>query len=187
MAENVLSSQQLASGAVNNEVLATDGSVNAWTDPNTLISPDYTVVSGNDVATDVTGAELETLTDTSNADALHTHKHFDTYVTYKITGISLSNGQNDDVNIGTAPVVRVTGPTAAYSITGITGGVDGRRLYILGTVAFNMTLTNEDVASTAANRIITGTGGGVTIVGVGVIHLIYDGVDSRWRVTGHRG
>ena len=34
---------------------------------------DYSDVSANDAATDVTGAELETLTDGSNADALHTH------------------------------------------------------------------------------------------------------------------
>lgn len=34
---------------------------------------DYSFVSGNDAATDVTGAELETLSDGSNADALHVH------------------------------------------------------------------------------------------------------------------
>ena len=34
---------------------------------------DYDDVSGNDAGTDVTGTELETLTDGSNADALHSH------------------------------------------------------------------------------------------------------------------
>lgn len=37
------------------------------------VSADYSVISGNDANTDVTGTELETLTDGSNADLLHTH------------------------------------------------------------------------------------------------------------------
>ena len=37
------------------------------------VTHDYSYITGNDGATDVTAAELETLTDTSNADALHVH------------------------------------------------------------------------------------------------------------------
>ena len=42
---------------------------------NLNVTATYSTISGNDGATDVTGAELETLTDTSNADALHAHDH----------------------------------------------------------------------------------------------------------------
>jgi hypothetical protein len=37
------------------------------------VTADYSVITANDGATDVTAAELETLTDGSNADALHAH------------------------------------------------------------------------------------------------------------------
>lgn len=37
------------------------------------VTADYSIISANDGATNITGAELETLSDGSNADALHTH------------------------------------------------------------------------------------------------------------------
>lgn len=40
---------------------------------NLNVTADYSVISGNDGNTDVSGAELETLTDGSNADGLHVH------------------------------------------------------------------------------------------------------------------
>lgn len=61
---------------------------------------DYSYVSGNDGATDVTAAEFETLTDTSDADALHTHGHaIHDNVASEISGISGVTAAATDVLI----------------------------------------------------------------------------------------
>ena len=64
------------------------------TDDDIGFNGDYGDISGNDVDTDVTGAELETLTDGSVADALHSH-----------TGASLST-----IDISTDTNLTVTAP-----------------------------------------------------------------------------
>ncbi len=72
-------------------------------------------------------------------------------------------------------------------LSGITGGVDGRELYITSTgVNGGLTITNEGAASTAANRIKTSQGVTWILNGGGgnnfeTFHLIYDGGASRWR------
>lgn len=48
--------------------------------------PDYSDISGNDAATDVTGAELETLSDGSDAAGLHYHDWFPISSTWTRTG-----------------------------------------------------------------------------------------------------
>lgn len=76
---------------------------------------DYALISGNDGATDVAAAELETLTDGSNADALHVHA---------AAGITLASGDlTDSANILLADgSVALTAPWAANdAITGLTG------------------------------------------------------------------
>lgn len=90
------------------------------------------------------------------------------------------NGNNNDVNIGGAGFVRITsGPTAAFSVTGFTGGLDGRILYVYNATAENMTLADESSSSTAANRSKT-NGGTAATVGPGAATLIYDSGASRW-------
>lgn len=72
----------------------------------------------------------------------------------------------------------------ALTLTGIVAGVAGQRLVILALNA-TVTLNNADGASTAANQIVTGTGGNVTLAaGVGTATLTYSAVDSRWHVLG---
>ena len=65
-----------------------------------------------------------------------------------------ANGANNNIDIGENKIVRVTGPTAAFSISGISAGVNGKEVYIYNAVAFDMTITNEGASSTAANRIL---------------------------------
>lgn len=69
-----------------------------------------------------------------------------------------------------------------YNLTGIAGGVDGRRITIVNIAAANaIFLQNEDILSTAANRIIL-VGQPITIVPKGSVILIYDATTARWRV-----
>lgn len=96
--------------------------------------------------------------------------------------VACSNGVNDNLNVGDFSFIKITGPTAVFNISGITGGVDGRIVTIYNSVAFNMTITNEGVSSLAANRITTLTGADISTTGVGSVTLQYDSVASRWIV-----
>lgn len=65
----------------------------------------------------------------------------------------------------------------------ITGFVSASKYVVLVNVGgFDVVLSNESISSTAANRIITGTGGALTIVPNGRAVLWYDATSQRWRV-----
>jgi hypothetical protein len=75
---------------------------------------------------------------------------------------------------------------AARNITGIAGGWPGRRLTLINVGGFAITLTNQDVASVAGNRII-GTGAANIVLTADTaitnkVNLIYDDTAARWRV-----
>lgn len=75
---------------------------------------------------------------------------------------------------------------ASRNITGITGGVNGKFLYVINNGSFNIVFTHQDASSTAANRIISSTAGNLTIAPNGSITLKYDATASRWRDIGVR-
>jgi len=79
---------------------------------------------------------------------------------------------------------------AAYNITGIdstsgsnTYGQPGDRICLHNIGAFNLTITHQDAASAAANRIITSTGVGYIIGPNECVWLWYDDTGTaRWRM-----
>jgi hypothetical protein len=78
--------------------------------------------------------------------------------------ITLANGSNENVNIGNAGIVRITGPTSSFSIGGFTGGqADGRWLTVFNYADQPMTINNNDSSSSAGNRIGTGQSGNVSV------------------------
>lgn len=99
------------------------------------------------------------------------------------SGLSLST-TNNNVVIGNFRNFRITGPTSNFTITGITGGVDGREILLYNTVGQRMSISNENTGSLAANRISTLSGSDIQTTTQGVISLIYDGTSSRWINTG---
>lgn len=92
-----------------------------------------------------------------------------------------AGGVNDYAGADGASFARLTGGAGGSSITGIANGVDGRLLVLLNVGADNVTLTHQDAASAAANRIITGTGLSVTMTTDDIVILIYDATTARWR------
>lgn len=68
---------------------------------------------------------------------------------------------------------------AARNITGLAGGADGRVIILHNIGSFNAVLTNNDAASTAANRFLFG--GDVTLLPGYSITLRYDSTASLWR------
>jgi hypothetical protein len=100
------------------------------------------------------------------------------------TSRTLVNGANTAVATAVATFLRITGPTAAFTIHGFAGGFDGKLLTVYNSTAQNMTIANQSgTEGTAANRIITCTGADVATVGVGVTQFVYSGIDTRWILT----
>lgn len=103
------------------------------------------------------------------------------------TDIALVNGNNDNVAIGYATYVRISGPSAAFAVRGMINGERGRLVFLRNTVAFDMTLSNENAGSAAENRIITQTGADVTLTGVSSAVLLYDATSARWILIATQG
>lgn len=96
--------------------------------------------------------------------------------------VPLVNGANNNVNIGTALLIYISGPTGSFNITGLTGGYAGRKVFLYNTTGNNMTITNESGSSLAANRILTLATAATS--GTGMVELIYSGIAQRWIVVG---
>lgn len=96
--------------------------------------------------------------------------------------LTLTNGAN--VNLPVASLgthVRVTGPTASFSIGGFDGGADGAELVVYNSTDQAMTIKNQDPATTAVNRIITHTDADLVLpVNTSVARFIYNATDARW-------
>lgn len=97
-----------------------------------------------------------------------------------ISPASIGASQNDynPTGLSTATVLRLTS-SAAYSITGLAGGADGRLITVINIGSFVITLTDEDAASTAANRFTFGHP--VPLYPGDAVSLWYDSTSSRWR------
>jgi hypothetical protein len=99
--------------------------------------------------------------------------------------LSLANGSNNNVAATGAAFYRVTGPTAAFTITGLAGGTDGRIVTLYNTTTQRMTVANNSVSSTDANRILTLTGANMTTPpGPNALQLQYNSTLQRWLVIG---
>jgi hypothetical protein len=99
-----------------------------------------------------------------------------------------------NVVFGDTSRVRVLATTSAFiGITGIAGGSDGEELTLVNassTASFTLYDHTSTTTSSAANRIITGTGSNLTLAGDASINLVYDATASttgRWRVVGGSG
>jgi hypothetical protein len=101
---------------------------------------------------------------------------------YPYAAMTLANGANGTVTVsGFANAARIAGPTAAFSIGGITAGSDGQLLRLYNSTSQALTIKNEDTGQTAANRILTAAGVDVVLrAGTSVATLQYSATDSRW-------
>lgn len=102
---------------------------------------------------------------------------------------SLANGGNAAIPIGTNSNVFISGPSAAFSVDGIAGGVNGRVVTLTSRVGQTWSMQNESGGdSTPANRIQNGLGGTnvVTLTGNPTwASFSYDSTASRWILMAH--
>jgi len=91
-----------------------------------------------------------------------------------------------DVNQDKA-VIRFTGETAGYTVTGFSGGYDGRILYFYNAQNHSVTFNNLNASSDSENQIITGSGSNVGINNIGAAEFIYDASIQKWILVNIRG
>lgn len=101
--------------------------------------------------------------------------------------IEVVNGVNNNVDPGKFSFIKVTGPTAAFSITGFSSGVDGKILTVVNLTGQDMTIVNHlGGGSALPNRIVTMTGADITTIGVGTVTMQYSAADNRWMIIAVR-
>lgn len=93
--------------------------------------------------------------------------------------------QNNFALSGVAVVHRLAATAGALNVTGFLGGLaqPGRIIVIQNVGANAFTITNQDAASTATNRVITGTGANLALGVDQSIWMVYDDTTGRWRVV----
>lgn len=98
-----------------------------------------------------------------------------------ISPAQITANENDYAPTGfaTASTLRLD-TDASHNITGLAGGADGRVIVIHNVGSNAIVLTNEDAASTDANRFLFG--GDFTIAASNSVTLRYDATSSRWRM-----
>tara|TARA_R110000824_G_scaffold15193_10_gene64100 strand:+ start:811 stop:1407 length:597 start_codon:yes stop_codon:yes gene_type:complete len=99
-----------------------------------------------------------------------------------ITPIPNTSFNNLDLGLGSGneykTVIRFTGQTKSFNVTGIIGGIAGRHIILLNPTNVNMGLEDESNRSTSTNRIHTYGSGTESTSGQGAVELFYDG--TRW-------
>jgi hypothetical protein len=98
-----------------------------------------------------------------------------------------TTGAQQDVAINTASAIRYNGSNTA-TFYGIVAGSNGQILNLHNASAYTLTLANQSASeTTAANKIITGTGADLAMASNSSVILQYDTTASRWRVIGGSG
>jgi hypothetical protein len=77
---------------------------------------------------------------------------------------------------------RLSGPTAAFTIAGLSFSADGRLVTLFNRSGHALQLNHLDAAAAASERIVTGSGGNITVPDRGVVNLQYDGAEQKWVV-----
>lgn len=92
-----------------------------------------------------------------------------------------TTGQSDNIALGSSvSVLRYTGSGTA-TLTGFTGGTNGRVLFVVNESGNTVTLGHQ-TGSSASNQITSVASAGTSLGGTGGAFLRYDGSTSRWRV-----
>lgn len=101
-----------------------------------------------------------------------------------ISPTALASGNTDDWNptgLAASSIIRVTPNAAGSTLRGITAPSTPKLLYLLNLGSGVLTLSNQSIGSTAANRFILGAST-VSILSGQAVRLWYDNTTSRWRI-----
>ena len=98
--------------------------------------------------------------------------------------ITLADGTTLAVNVESNPYsnYRISGPTAAFSIAGISYSPDGKLLSFYNRSGHIMNIIHESSEAEPSERIHTGTGYNIAVPDKASISFTYDGGAQRWVV-----
>jgi hypothetical protein len=93
---------------------------------------------------------------------------------------------NNNIDIGSSSFIRISSPTAAFTINGFvpTTYTDGQVITLYNATSQNMTIANNGSGANAS-RILTLTGADIVTTGTGSVTMIYSSTDSKWIVTAY--
>jgi len=102
----------------------------------------------------------------------------------RVDGVVQSGNLSGEITLGADTAVLLTS-SAASTITGLTGGSDGRMVTVcsISTVAANVTIAHESGSATLANRFLGGGGGNRIMRDRSCFDFVYVGSLSRWVYT----
>ena len=104
---------------------------------------------------------------------------------YKILNVhfqpQITSSQNN-YDVGNYDMI-ILQASGAHTITGFSGGVDGRWLYVLFSAANSVTFAHNSASSDSANRILTYSGANITITARQAVLFVYDNqTATQWRL-----
>ena len=104
-------------------------------------------------------------------------KRFTNYISF--TESAVASAATITAMASSTSKVRLTGSTAT-ELQGVTAGVSGQVLIIYNATNQTMTVKHQNVGASAADRIITYSGGDLSVLAGDSLMLSYDGTQSRW-------
>lgn len=90
----------------------------------------------------------------------------------------------DNFDFGSVDAIAVTSD-ALRTVTGFANGRDGQYLLVINVGSNDIRLNHQHANSDAENRIISYTGGNLTLSPRQSARLWYDDSAERWRILGH--
>jgi ethanolamine utilization microcompartment shell protein EutS len=104
---------------------------------------------------------------------------------FAISGKASMTSNQNNFNLGGKSVIKVSGG-GPFTLTGISGGVDGMIVHIYVTQSTDLIIAEDSGSSSAGNRIETGSNFDIAISQGGGVTLMYDGDAAYWRVIGFK-
>lgn len=99
---------------------------------------------------------------------------------------STSTGSNVTLGAFSTGLINVTNVSLS-TIAGIPAGANGQVLILENNSGNTVTILNDNASATAANRIYTGTGGGVALANQASLVFSYNTTNSRWMLVAGSG
>ena|ERR1043166_456633 len=100
-------------------------------------------------------------------------------MTWVEQAVTLVVGDNNNVTLNSGVDVLKCSAVTSTTVTGVTGGVTGRTLYIYNNTVGDITITNQDANSTNVNRFAISGGNNHVIISPTSGRLFYY-TGSRW-------
>ncbi len=88
-----------------------------------------------------------------------------------------------DVNTDRYSSYRISGADSAFTIAGITAGMDGRVISLINESGFPMQLNHEDSTAAPGDQIMTGDHENLILDEMGIVSLQYDTSAMKWLVN----